>query len=108
MKEKLKIACEKIPLGRLFFQEVISITEDGRDLVNLNIILDNKIVHKIRFENDEQQYEIGVGEKIALEFINSKLSSKEKKRKTPSKVNKTAANNAAKNLFNNMGLDISK
>ncbi len=112
MTDLTRVACEKVSLGIIYYQEVISISDNKRYLLSLNIILGNKIVHKIRYDNDELPYEMGIGKRITKEFLSSKLSPKKRnkksKSKNESKVNKAAAKNAATSLFNEMGIEINK
>ena len=108
MDNKTTIACKKIPLGLISYQEVIVVEDEQSYLSNLNVIFGRKIIKKIRFEPGEKPYIKDIGKEIAVQFLKKRLyAEKEKKaseEKKYKKVNHEAVNEAARDLFSQLGL----
>jgi len=108
MKEITTIAQEEIPLNIFSYREVISMYKDKYYLNNVNILLGKQIIKKIRFEEQEKPYNIGMGKQIAIRYLKEQLCDrKEKERRTRSKAkrpSKKVIENAAINLIADLGL----
>ncbi len=108
METKTIIATKKTQIDLLSYQEVAAFEGDNFYLTNVNILLGRKIVKKIRFAENERPYVKGMGKDIAIEYLKECFSSKKRKQKSKKKkqetVNNIAANEAAKNLFSELGL----
>ncbi len=109
MTKEIKIAREKTSFDMVYYQEVISIINEERYLANLNIILGNKIVHKIRFEAQKKPYKEGIGKQIATDFLAEmflkKRTKKEKNKRKKTKVNQSAARKTANTLLNDLEIE---
>ena len=108
MINKSKIAGAKVRLGSIHYQEVITVNEETTYLANVNIIINEKIEAKIRFEAQEKIYKRGMGEKVALDFIKSSISANSDKAATKQqqknqsikrKPNQTAGRKVANDLL---------
>jgi hypothetical protein len=87
------------------FQEVTTKINGVTYLKTLNIIIDDKTIKKIRFDDQELVYQKGMGEKIILQKVSALLTKNNNKRKhKKQKVSKQAAGKAATDLLNNLGL----
>jgi hypothetical protein len=111
MKEIKAIACVKEPLEVFAYREVIVKHGEKFYLENVNVLFGRKILEKIRFEPGEKLYEKGMGEKIALQYLEdlfennkSKRNKNKKSAEKKTKINKKASVKAAADIFNSMGL----
>jgi glutamate formiminotransferase len=105
---KTILALKKIGLSSLSYREVI-IYEDGHCyLENVNIILNNKIIKKIRFKTGEKLYEKSMGKEIVEEYILSLIQNVESQpstdQRTKEYVSRTAKRKAASDLMSDLGI----
>ena len=108
MYNNTKIANNTIPLKLISYQEVITIHNGEKFLSSVNVLIEKKIIKRIRFEQCEKLYLQNIGKEIAIQYLKNALYSKKGKKSTRErknkKVNKDAANEAAKDLLSELGL----
>jgi len=85
----------------LSYQVGTSHTNKKTWLNKVNILLDDMIIEKIKFNNTE--YNQQIAEKVAFDFIKKKMTVKKYTSKKQ-KVNKTAKRKAASNLMNDLNI----
>jgi len=108
--ETTYIACPLETFTKLSFQTVLR-NEQGETYLNsVNIISDGKVIKKIKYEDENIVFEKGLTEKIALEYILSKLKTVKGFKKGNSKgsnfqkINKKAQKSAINNLMNDLNI----
>jgi len=105
---KTVLALNKEIFGGIKYREVIAYEKGKAYLENINIILNDKIVKKLRYEIGEIPYKRFIGKELMSEYLLSVIvkNSKEetKKGRTKKNVNRKAHNKAAVNLMNELGL----
>ena len=105
---KTIIALNNVELGSMYYQEVIGVIDEKAYLLNVNIVLGNKTLKKIRFAEKELAYEKGMGKQIVMDFLLQMFIESEKKasvKKRPKvKRSKKAVHKAAVDLMSDMGL----
>lgn len=72
-------------------------------ILAVNILLDNKIIEKIKLKNTKKEYSQEFAKEIAFDYLKKKLI-KPKKKNTTQKVNNTAKSKAASNLMKDLNL----
>ena len=107
--QKILVAGSIKNFSKLQYQEVTTELDGMVYLQTLNIIIDGKTIEKIRFEGSGIAYEKGIGERIVLQKLTEYLTlhkdnKKTKGTKRKQRVSKKAANKAASDLLNNLGL----
>ena len=93
----ITIACKIETFDSISYREVIRYYRDAYYLVNVNIILGNKVVKKIRFEEGERKYSKGIGKKICETYLEEKL----RKKANPFKKNYPSMKSMGKSKDNN-------
>ncbi len=99
--EQTIIAHTPTQFMNLSYQIVTSYTNKKTWLNKVNILLDNKIIEKIKINNME--YSPESAKEIAFDFIQKKLTEK-KYTKKKQKVNKSAKTTAASNLMKDLNI----
>lgn len=100
------IAHNKIPMQMLAYREVVVIDGETAYLQNVNIMFGRKIIKKIRFQPGEKPYSKGMGKEIAVNYLRKLFDEKEQNRKQNPTAESEANHKAAKNLFNELGIQI--
>ena len=109
---KTLLALNAIKLGSLSFREVVAYENGECYLDNVNIILNNKIIKKLRYEAGEKPYVESMGKSLVEDYFLSLIQnddgvSVDKKKKRKSKVvkgNKKVRAKAAVDLMKEFGL----
>ncbi len=99
--EQTIIAHTPTQFTNLSYQVVTSYTNKKTWLNKVNILLDDKIIEKIKLNNME--YDQQTAKKIAFDFIQKKVTVKKYNSKKQ-KVNKTAKRKAASNLMKDLNI----
>ena len=104
------IACPLETFTKLSFQTVLRNQQGETYLNSVNILSDGKVIKKIKYDDESIVYEKGLTEKIALEYILSKLKKEKDSNKENSKggnsqkINKKAQKSAINNLMNDLNI----
>ncbi|RLD43962.1 MAG: hypothetical protein DRI86_08675 [Bacteroidetes bacterium] len=106
---KTVLALNSVVLGSISYREVLVYENGLCYLENVNVLINNKIVKKVRFEYGEKIYEESLGKEIVEEYIFDLISNAEekpnvKKRKKRKATNKKSKNKAAMDLMSELGL----
>ena len=80
------------------------IKENQWFLDNVNVIIDGKVIKKIRFDEGEIKYVEGIGKAIVRDYLTKVFEKVKDKKPKKKKANKKAANKAAVDLMQEMGL----
>lgn len=99
-----KIALSERKSGLLAYKEVVLIKENQWFLDNVNIIIDGKVIKKIRFAEGEVIYTKGIGKAIVLDYLTKMIDTAKDKKPKKRKSNKKAAQKSAVSFMQEMGL----
>ena len=108
MEKEILIAHTPVTYKNIQIQEVTENIGTKTYLMNINLLLNGKVIKKFRFKKGEKLYEQGTGEQFMTDVLTNILkdafSKKDKKRTKKQKINKQAAEKAAKEFLNNINL----
>ena len=103
------IILNPVLLRAISYKEKIFVKDNEMSLINLDVIVKGKTVHRLDFEVGSVKYEKGIGEKILCEYLikiiqKDKTKNKFKNKKEKKKASKKDTYKAAIDLMNELGL----